>query len=178
MLGHDNEPIHRLPVPDWLPGLLVLHRPLGVLMHLSCEQGIPRLHWAQKFTGNELSVLLPLFDQYPDYCPFEVMLASFLGSTSDKAIERARKQLYAAMDAGEGELLLRPMRNVLSRVRIKLCEAGIEIATLLFLGYLLKPVQHMTPPAPGTEGGHAYAVGDCRSPAAEKPGQEQARKNR
>src|SRR5256885_1558167 len=145
MTHNDDEGIRPLSVPDVLPGILVLHRSLDVLAHLTCEQGIPCLHWAQKFTENEQLVLLPLFDWHPDYCPLEVMLASFLGSTSDKAIERARKQLYAAMDTGEVEILLRPMRNVLSHARIKLREAGIEIATLVSLGYLLKPVRRMTP---------------------------------
>ena len=64
------------------------------------------------------------------------VLAHFLGSPSDTAIERARKQLYAAMDTGEVDLLLRPMRNVLSHARIKLREAGLEIATLVSLGRL------------------------------------------
>jgi hypothetical protein len=141
----DSKPMQSLSVPDVLPGVLVLHRALGVLVHLTCEQGTPCLLWAQRFTQNEQSVLLPLFDWHPDYCPLEVMLASFSGSTSEQAIERARKQLYAAMDAGEVELLLRPMRNVLSRVRLKLREAGLEIATLVSLGYLLKPVRRMTP---------------------------------
>jgi hypothetical protein len=146
MAAHTNdEPIQSLSVPDVLPGVLVLHRSLGVLVHLTCEQGIPCLLWAQRFTDNEQSVLLPLFDWHPDYCPLEAMLASFSGSTSEQAIERARKQLYAAMDAGEVELLLRPMRNVLSHARIKLREAGIEIATLVSLGYLLKPVRRMAP---------------------------------
>ena len=146
MVAHKHsEPIVSLSVPEVLPGVLVLHRALGVLVHLTCEQGTPCLLWAQRFTDNEESVLLPLFDWHPDYCPLEVMLASFSGSTSEQAIERARKQLYTAMDAGEVELLLRPMRNVLSRVRIKLREAGLEIATLVSLGYLLKPVRRLTP---------------------------------
>jgi hypothetical protein len=145
MTARKNEPIQSLSVPDVLPGVLVLHRSLGVLVHLTCEQNIPCLLWAQRFTENEQAVLLPLFAWHPDYCPLEAMLASFSGSTSEQAIERARKQLYAAMDAGEVELLLRPMRNVLSRVRAKLREVGIEIATLVSLGYLLKPVRRMTP---------------------------------
>jgi hypothetical protein len=147
----DGELMQALSVPDVLPGVLVLHRSLGVLVHLTCEQDTPCLLWAQRFTENEQLVLLPLFDWHPDYCPLEAMLASFSGSTGEQAIERARKQLYAAMDAGEVELLLRPMRNVLSRVRIKLREAGIEIATLVSLGYLLKPVRRTIPLAIGKE---------------------------
>ena len=147
----DSEPMQALSVPDVLPGILVLHRSLGVLVHLTCEQDTPCLLWAQRFTENEQSVLLPLFAWHPDYCPLEVMLASFLGSTSDTAIARARKQLYAAMDTGEVEILLRPMRNVLSRVRIKLREAGLEIATLVSLGYLLKSVRRTAPFAIGKE---------------------------
>ncbi|HEX6484905.1 MAG TPA: hypothetical protein VF043_39170 [Ktedonobacteraceae bacterium] len=147
----DSEPMQFLSVPDMLPGVLVLHRCLGVLVHLTCEQDTPCLLWAQRFTDHEQSVLLPLFTWHPDYCPLEVMLASFSGSTSEQGVERARKQLYAAMEAGEVELLLRPMRNVLSRVRIKLREAGIEIATLVSLGYLLKPVRRMILPVTGKE---------------------------
>src|SRR5215469_5445066 len=147
----EDEPMQALSVPDVLLGVLVLHRALGVLVHLTCEQDTPCLLWVQRFTDHEQSVLLPLFDWHPDYCPLEVMLASFLGSTGDAAIARARKRLYAAMDAGEVELLLRPMRTVFSRVRIKSREVGLEIATLVSLGYLLKPVRRMTPLVTGKE---------------------------
>jgi hypothetical protein len=66
------------------PGhILALHRFLGTLSHLTLVQEQPRMLGEQLFFNTEVSLLLPLLEQYPHYCPYEVLWASFHGSTSE-----------------------------------------------------------------------------------------------
>jgi hypothetical protein len=56
----------------------------------------------QQFTSSELSLLIPLLELFPEYCPYEVMFASFYnGTITNETVELCRQQL-------------RPLRNVLS----------------------------------------------------------------
>jgi hypothetical protein len=113
------------------PGhILALHRFLGTLSHLTLVQEQPRMLGEQLFSTTEVSLLLLLLEQYPDYCPYEVLWASFHGSTSEKAIARAREE-------GDWDEEMRPLRNMLSRVRLKLQEMGLDIVSLFETGYLL-----------------------------------------
>jgi hypothetical protein len=128
-----------------LEGLIAGHFALdmssGILAHLTCEEGKPCLLAVQVFTPSELTMLRPLLEQYPNYCPYEVLLASFSGSTSDAAIARARQQFYQALEKGTVETLMRPVRNVLSRTRLKLHAFGIDIVSMLETGCMLRPVR-------------------------------------
>ena len=63
------------------------------------------------------------------------------GSTSEKAVQKARDLLYDAAEQGEWDLHLRPMRNMLSRVRIKLKRIGIDILNIHEIGYMLQAVR-------------------------------------
>lgn len=95
------------------------------------------------FSGSELSLLLPLVTSLPDYCPYEVLYASFFyGSSSAQAIERARETILDLMDEGgpAGDSMVRPLRNVMSRVRLKLRPFGLEVTAFLHTGYLLQPL--------------------------------------
>jgi hypothetical protein len=124
-----------------IPGHFALDMPSGVLAHLTCEEGKPCLREVQVFTPSELTVLRPLLEQYPNYCPYEVLVASFGGSTSDVAITRARQRFYHALEKGTVETLMRPVRNVLSRTRLKLHAFGIDIVSMLETGCMLRPVR-------------------------------------
>ena len=127
-----------------MPGHFALDIPSGVLAHLTCEEGKPYLREVQVFTPSELTLLKPLLEEYPNYCPYEVLLASFGGSTSDVAITRARQQFYQALEKGTVETLMRPVRNVLSRTRLKLHAFGIDIVSMLETGCMLRPVRKKT----------------------------------
>jgi hypothetical protein len=126
------------------PGhILAVYPPLGILAHLSCDSEGPRLQRVQHFTATEMCLLLPLLQQHPAYCPYEVLLAHFTSTrVTEETITRAREQLYEAQDAGLRDNIMRPMRNVLSRTRFKLYDLGIGIVSMLELGYLLKPVEN------------------------------------
>jgi hypothetical protein len=84
-----------------------------------------------------LSHLALVQEQYPHYCPYEVLWASFHGSTSEKAIVRARSRLQQAREEGYWDEEKRPLRNMLSRARLELQEMGLAIVSLFETGYLL-----------------------------------------
>jgi hypothetical protein len=99
---------------------------------------LPRLLIQQQFTASELSLLLPLLEQFPHYCPYEVMFASFYnGVITEDTIEHCRIRLQDALEDGCWDQQLRPVRNVLSRIRFKLRGFGLDIVSILETGYIL-----------------------------------------
>ena len=117
---------------------LVLNTALGTLSLLSNGDTAPRLLIQQQFTASELSLLVPLLEQFPHYCPYEVMFASFYnGIITEDTIERCRIQLQDAFDAGCWDQQMRPVRNVLSRIRFKLRGFSLDIISILETGYIL-----------------------------------------
>ena len=117
---------------------LVLNTRLGTLSYLSRGLDRPRLVVQQQFTNSELSLLLPLLELFPDYCPYEVMFANFYnGTITDETVGHCRQLLYRALEEGVWDQQLRPLRNVLSRTRFKLRPFGIDISAILETGYIL-----------------------------------------
>ena len=136
----DNEEILYFSLEGTLPAghTLVLNTRLGTLSYLSRGIDRPRLEIQQQFTSSELSLLCPLLKLYPHYCPYEVMFASFYnGTITDAIVEQYRQRLYEALEEGTWDQQLRPLRNVLSRTRIKLRPFGIDISSILETGYIL-----------------------------------------
>ena len=119
---------------------LALNTRLGTLALLASDPATshPTLLTEQQFSGSEMSVLIPLLQLYPHYCPYEVMLANFnCGNTSEATVYRFRLRLQEAQFAGVWDYEMRPVRNILSRTRFKLRDFGIEISSILETGYLL-----------------------------------------
>jgi len=122
--------IRYFPLQGTLPEgqTLVMNTALGTLSLLSNGDVMPSLLIQQQFTASELSLLLPLLEQFPHYCPYEVMFASFYnGVITEATIERCRIQLQNAVEDGCWDQQLRPVRNVLSRIRFKLRGFGLDI---------------------------------------------------
>jgi hypothetical protein len=118
--------------------LLAVNPLLGTLSYIVNEDHHPRLIMQQQFTAGEMSVLMPLLEAYPYYCPYETLLASFqYGNVTEATIERCREHLQEAQEEGIWDQEMRPMRNVLSRARLKLRTFGIEISTIVETGYIL-----------------------------------------
>lgn len=141
-LREDAEILH-FALEGILPAghILALHRPLGVLVDLSCASEVPQMRASQQFTFSELCVLMPLLEAYPYYCPYEVLLACFNNSSAnvtEELIEQCRKHLHHALLEGMFEQEMRPVRNVISRTRLKLHVFGIDVISLLETGYLLR----------------------------------------
>ncbi len=118
---------------------LALNTALGTLSYLATDdKQRPRMLAQQQFTHSELSLLRPLLEHYPHYCPHEVMFANFYnGSVTDQTIARARERLREAMEYGTWDHEMRPMRNVLSRTRLKLKDFGLDVLSILETGYML-----------------------------------------
>src|SRR5437588_6356658 len=57
--------------------LLAVNPLLGTLSYIVNEDHHPRLVMQQQFTAGEMSVLMPLLEAYPYYCPYETLLAGF-----------------------------------------------------------------------------------------------------
>lgn len=136
----NNEEVLHFSLQGLLPPghTLALNTSLGTLSHLVCKQDRPHMLMEQQFTTSEICVLLPLFEAYPYYCPYEVLLANFTnGRVTEATIARCRQRLQEAQEAGIWDVELRPVRNVLSRTRLKTRAFGIEISSILETGYIL-----------------------------------------
>jgi hypothetical protein len=144
MLPDDPE-LRYLSLDGLLPEAhrLALQRNLGLVARLYVDgDGVPRLQHVQWFTPVEMALVLALPEQYPRYCPYEVSLSHFTSTrVSERVIDRMREQAYEARESGEWDVLMRPMRNVLSRIRLKLRPFGIEIVSLVEVGYALAPAR-------------------------------------
>lgn len=119
---------------------LALNTRLGTLTLLTQDTAStrPTVLVEQQFTSGEMNILLPLFQNHPHYCPYEIILASFnTGTVTEAAIERYRLRLQEAQFAGVWDYEMRTVRNVLSRARLKLRDFGLEISSILETGYLL-----------------------------------------
>jgi hypothetical protein len=139
-LHEESEEVLHFSLQGLLPvgHTLALNTSLGTLALLACKQDRPLMLKEQQFTTSEICVLMPLLEAYPYYCPYEVLLASFnSGRLTEAAIERSRVRLLEAQDAGVWDQEMRPVRNVLSRTRLKTRTFGIEISSILETGYIL-----------------------------------------
>ncbi len=137
----EEEIVHFIPQDLLLAGhVLALNMPLGTVSLIAPHPGqpYPLLAGEQQFTASEMSLVLPLLQSYPHYCPYEVLLAGFnYGKVTEKGIEKARQHLHAALEEGIWDQEMRPVRNVLSRARLKLRALGIDAVSILETGYVL-----------------------------------------
>lgn len=144
-LQENSEEVLHFSLQGLLPSghTLALNTTLGTLSHLVCKNDRPYMLMEQQFTTSEICVLLPLLEAYPYYCPYEVLLASFnSGRVSETAVARSRQRLQEAQEAGIWDQEMRPVRNVLSRTRLKTRSFGIEISSILETGYILMHMPH------------------------------------
>ncbi len=97
----DNKEMLYFSLEGTLPAghTLVLNPALGTLSYLSKGIDRPRLEMQQQFTSSELSLLRPLLDLFPHYCPYEVMFASFYnGTITDETVEHYTQRTFPRED--------------------------------------------------------------------------------
>ena len=140
--SRDNEKILHFSLQDALPPghSLALNLAFGTLSYLVCEgSSTPRLLRQEQFTHTEMSVLLPLLELFPYYCPYEVLYASFYGDgkVNEANTADARVHLQEAQEDGIWDQEMRPVRCALSRTRLKVRSLGIDISSILATGYIL-----------------------------------------
>lgn len=119
---------------------MVLDHELRILTQLQIAREACTIIEQQQFTIQEWELLCALIEHFPYYCPF----ASLLSVHERKSLERCQRQVNRALADGTFNALVQPVRNVLSRVRIKLHNFGIEIKSMIETGYmLLRDEQHI-----------------------------------
>ena len=123
-------------LPDGV--VLAIHRGLGFIAILTCDEQQPQMTAAQQFSVYEMLLLVPILLSYPHFCHYETLFASFAGGTTEAEVEKARVRLSRAKERGEWDVLMRPVRNLLSRARLKLHPLGITILSLFETGYVLE----------------------------------------
>jgi hypothetical protein len=80
---------------------------------------------------------VPLLDNYPHHCPYEVLWTSFARNTTEEvAVTRARPRLQAALEHGGWDEEMRPVRNAISRTRLKLNAMGPDVLNVFQIGYI------------------------------------------
>lgn len=114
-------------------GTLYLDQESSSLVLLRDEQLVELQH----LSPSEFFVVESLFDNYPDYCPYAHVLHAMTGKRLDKCVERVNW----GIDNNAVDVVMRPVRNLLGRVREKLFPFDIQVKSLINMGYMLVPVK-------------------------------------
>lgn len=124
--------------------VLSLENKTGVLSYLTVsETQHVQIQAQAQFTQSELKLLRHILACYPDYCPYDLLYASFYGGKpTERNLTIARQRLREAIAGGVWDAEMQPIRNVLSRTRSKLKHFGLDICSLLEVGYLLVILHH------------------------------------
>lgn len=106
------------------------------------EGELPQVERVVVFTENELSFLTPLLVNHQktggQFCPIEVLLASFrYTKPTEQQIAKCRSEYNRTTYGEERDQLVRPIRNLASRVRLKLNPFGFSFVSILETGYIL-----------------------------------------
>ena len=130
-LQRDNElKIIHFPLPGLLQEGLILA--LGIETRtLSLLAGGPLVLNQVQLSDTELLIIKPIFETFPHYCPYEVLLTSVTSPTiTQAAVARCRLRLQEAQNSGKWTQELRPIRRALSSLRGKLHDFNLEISTI------------------------------------------------
>lgn len=127
-------PITHVRLAGLLPQhqILVLNRSMRTVSLLA--EGPTQL-LEQRLSADELRLLLPILEAFPQYCPYEVLLSSlFTEMLTPASIHQSRRYLQEALARGTRQQELRPVRRALTSLRSKLRPFELEISTLRQLG--------------------------------------------
>ncbi len=150
------------PLQDILPPghLLAVQPATGIVSHLYSEEG-PRIQGAFIATESELRALLPVLQSHPHCCPYERVLASYNynnGTITDELVAQVAAWLSEAATSEIWDAQMRPVRNILSRIRLKLQGLDLDIAVVSGIGYLLQ----RNPARTRAKSGHVAALEHVR----------------
>src|SRR5258708_13047345 len=106
-----------------------------VLTQLSAE--VHGLVAQEVLTELEMYVLLALLEAYPQYCPYEMLRVAI----TDEVLSYARTMVYRSAEDKTLNRSMKPIRNVLSRCRLKLHVFGLDIRSIHGEGYILKALR-------------------------------------
>ena len=111
-----------------------------------------------------MPVIETLLTNYPDYCPYEVVLSAMM----DKSLEKCRERVLWGLEEGAVDVVVRPARNLLGRARLKLRPFGIDIRSMIQIGYMLTPLKKKIRERVEMEEGGMTHSNDKRPPLAGK----------
>jgi hypothetical protein len=117
--------------------------PGGGALHLDLELGVltllkdNALQEQQLVSPSEMYIIEALLKNYPEYCPYEVVLSAMTG----KSIEQCREKVLWGLEKGTVDVVMRPVRNLLGRCRMKLKPFGLEVKSMINMGYLIIPLK-------------------------------------
>jgi len=131
------------------------HVRLRMLYVLGRDAQGPLLLHEQPFTPAESYLLLPLLWAYPVCCPCKILAAHFqyqLLSATATQLATSEQLLQEAREQDPAEQAIRLVRNVLSRVRVKVQPFGLHVVALLKTGDVILLRIPFTPPTASREG--------------------------
>jgi hypothetical protein len=138
-----DEVVH-YTLPGILPGkeVLVLNMSMKTLVQLGVTEQdavcLPSLLREIRVTDYEVLILRALLDAYPLYAPYAVLYAiARRGNASERALTWARNTLEEAGEAGTWDRTVRPLRDLLSRLRPRLRTFHLDVHNVLEQGYVL-----------------------------------------
>lgn len=143
--SQEQEEIHLFVLEGLFPPshVFAFNVALGTLMHLSLDEQVPHplVMGEQQFSERESDLLRPLLAHYPHHTPYEVIHTSFykgFDRLSERLIVNAQQRLETLRhEEGMWDAEMRPLRNVMSRVRLKLRGVGLDTVCMLEVGYML-----------------------------------------
>jgi hypothetical protein len=113
---------------------LILNTLSGVLTQVSPDGCFVE---QQSLTQEETYLAVELLASYPNFCPDAVLLSA----KTQEAVEVCAARLqWAYGEPGQVDIIMRPVRNLLSRCRVKLHPFGIDVKSIIETGYVLMPV--------------------------------------
>jgi hypothetical protein len=124
------------PLPGLLPAQhrLVVNTSSYVLSTFILTELSPEGVVAQQVvTAHEMYALVALLEAYPDYCPYEVLLAAI----TDETIDQARQELHQAIAHKRLDQELKPLRKLISLCRAKLSPFHLSICSVHEMGYMI-----------------------------------------
>src|SRR5260221_1347656 len=120
----------------------VLNLALGTFLHLYWEEQLPYplVLGEQQLTERERDLLRPLLAHYPQFAPYELIHASFYQGydhLTEQRITQAQARLDLLREKKLWDAEMPPIRNVMTRLRLKVREFGLGPGNILQTAYML-----------------------------------------
>lgn len=121
-----------------LEGLLSAHQRLAVNLSTRTisllNNGLPGRR-EQQLSQDELCLLVPILEAYPEFCPYEILLSYLYSSdATPPSVERWQQHLEQAQTLGTRAQELQPIWHTISSLQFKLAPFRLEIADMPELG--------------------------------------------
>lgn len=141
--GHEHqddqpEELLRLSLTGLLPAsqqLVINPRARTTILFAQTALGEVIIVTEQQFSPNGMRLLIPLLLAYPNYCPYETLLAALFSLNPDEA----RHQLREIR-----EIVLRPVRRAIGNLATGLRAFGLRVQSVRSTGYLVEAIPKET----------------------------------